>query len=49
MAWTNAPRKPNGLDRFIEQRASVIDYARRQGWGDLVSVGENGDRFVFNF
>ncbi len=49
MAWQVVPRKPNGLDRFLEQRASVIDYARRQGWGELVSVGENGDCFVFNF
>jgi hypothetical protein len=49
MAWTVRPRKPNGLDRFLEQRASVIDYARRQGWGDLVSVGESGDRVCFNF
>ena len=49
MAWTVTPRKPNGLDRFIEKRASLIDYARLQGWGELVSVGEIGDCCVFNF
>jgi hypothetical protein len=49
MAWTVRPRKPNGLDRFIEKRDSLIHYARSQGWGELVSIGESGDCFVFNF
>lgn len=49
MAWQTIPRKPNGLDRFIEKRDSLIAYARSQGWGELVSIGEIGDCFVFNF
>jgi hypothetical protein len=49
MAWRDAPRKPNGLDRFIAKRSSIIDYARQMGWGELGSIGESGDCFVFNF
>jgi hypothetical protein len=49
MAWTVAPRKTNGLDRFLEKQASVIAFAQSQGWGDLVSIGETTDCFVFNF
>ena len=49
MAWQSIPRKPSGLDRFVAKRDSLIAHARLQGWGELVSIGEISDCFVFNF
>jgi hypothetical protein len=49
MAWHDAPRKPNGVDKLKAQQASTEAFALKQGWGPLLFVGETRDQVVFNF
>lgn len=49
MAWADAPRKPDGRDRLIEQQKNAEALAVEHGWGSLVSIAETHDAFVFNF